>query len=51
MSEPILYRHFASKRDLYLACLDANVERFRTAFDAKIAELGEENAVAAVGIS
>ncbi|HLX19324.1 MAG TPA: TetR/AcrR family transcriptional regulator [Gaiellaceae bacterium] len=22
VSEPILYRHFASKRDLYLACLD-----------------------------
>ena len=23
VTEPILYRHFASKRDLYLACLDA----------------------------
>ena len=23
MTEPILYRHFPSKRDLYLACLDA----------------------------
>ena len=22
VSEPILYRHFASKRDLYLACID-----------------------------
>jgi AcrR family transcriptional regulator len=51
VSEPILYRHFASKRDLYLACLDATWERFRQGFDAKIAELGEENAVAAVGIS
>ena len=23
VSEPVLYRHFSSKRDLYLACLDA----------------------------
>jgi AcrR family transcriptional regulator len=23
VTEPVLYRHFASKRDLYLACLDA----------------------------
>ena len=23
ISEPILYRHFASKRELYLACLEA----------------------------
>jgi TetR/AcrR family transcriptional regulator len=22
VSEPVLYRHFASKRDLYFACLD-----------------------------
>ena len=27
ISEPILYRHFGSKRDLYLACLD---EAWRT---------------------
>ena len=51
VSEPILYRHFASKLDLYLACLEATFERFREGFDKKIAELGEENAVAAVGIS
>ena len=51
VSEPILYRHFGSKRDLYLACLHYGRENLRDAFDAKVAELGEENAVAALGIS
>jgi AcrR family transcriptional regulator len=31
LSEPILYRHFGSKRDLYLACLDEAWQHFRTA--------------------
>ena len=35
ISEPILYRHFGSKRDLYLACLDMAWSSFRsTAEDA-----------------
>jgi AcrR family transcriptional regulator len=34
ISEPILYRHFASKRDLYLACLDACWARVRELWDA-----------------
>jgi AcrR family transcriptional regulator len=38
VSEPILYRHFASKRDLYLACLDEAWSRLRTAVDQAIAE-------------
>ena len=29
ISEPILYRHFGSKRDLYLACLDEAWTGFR----------------------
>ena len=29
ISEPILYRHFGSKRDLYLACLDEAWASFR----------------------
>jgi AcrR family transcriptional regulator len=29
VSEPILYRHFPSKRDLYLACVDEAWERLR----------------------
>lgn len=49
VSEPILYRHFASKRDLYLACLDSAWESLRAAFEAKLAELGEREAVTAIG--
>lgn len=30
VSEPVLYRHFSSKRELYVACLDAVWERVRT---------------------
>jgi AcrR family transcriptional regulator len=29
VTEPVLYRHFASKRELYLACLDAVWEQVR----------------------
>jgi AcrR family transcriptional regulator len=49
ISEPILYRHFASKRELYFACLDEAWLRLRAAFEAKIAELGAEHAVLAIG--
>jgi len=49
VSEPILYRHFESKRDLYLACLDEAWESLRAAFDAKLAELGDREAVTALG--
>ena len=40
VSEPILYRHFSSKRDLYFACLDEAWRRIRCKLEAKIAELG-----------
>jgi AcrR family transcriptional regulator len=30
ITEPILYRHFGSKRDLYLACLDEAWQAFRS---------------------
>jgi AcrR family transcriptional regulator len=33
VSEPLLYRHFPSKRDLWAACLDAAWGEFREAFD------------------
>jgi AcrR family transcriptional regulator len=49
VSEPILYRHFGSKRDLYLACLEAAWESLRTAFDAKLDQLGDSEAVTAIG--
>ena len=41
ISEPILYRHFASKRDLYLACLEAAWGAMRAALEAKLEELGD----------
>jgi AcrR family transcriptional regulator len=36
VSEPILYRHFSSKRELYLACLDEAWERLRGVFAEKL---------------
>jgi AcrR family transcriptional regulator len=38
VTEPILYRHFASKRDLYLSCLDAAWEECRAMWEEAIAE-------------
>lgn len=38
VSEPILYRHFPSKRDLYLACLDDVWTRLRAAVEEEIAQ-------------
>jgi AcrR family transcriptional regulator len=49
ISEPILYRHFASKRELYLACLETAWTSLRDAFDKKLAELGDAEAVTAIG--
>ena len=37
VSEPILYRHFASKRDLYFACIDEAWLRLRTLWEETIA--------------
>jgi AcrR family transcriptional regulator len=49
ISEPILYRHFASKRELYLACLEAAWASMRDALEAKLDELGDREAVTAIG--
>ena len=38
ISEPILYRHFGSKRDLYLACLDEAWRAFRELAEHAIAD-------------
>jgi len=38
ISEPILYRHFGSKRDLYLACLDEAWRDFRELAEHAAAE-------------
>jgi AcrR family transcriptional regulator len=38
ISEPILYRHFGSKRDLYIACLDEAWRSLRTFAEKALAE-------------
>jgi AcrR family transcriptional regulator len=38
VTEPILYRHFRSKRELYLACLDECWGRLRAAWETAIAD-------------
>lgn len=40
VSEPILYRHFACKRDLYVACLEEVWGRVREHVEATLAEHG-----------
>ena len=37
VSEPVLYRHFPSKRDLYLACLDAGWAHVRRLWEEALA--------------
>jgi AcrR family transcriptional regulator len=37
VSEPILYRHFQSKRDLYIACLEETWSRLRSAVEEIVA--------------
>jgi len=49
VSEPILYRHFASKRELYFACLDTAWERIRLRIQDRIDELGPELGWQAIG--
>jgi AcrR family transcriptional regulator len=49
VSEPILYRHFASKRDLYVACLDDAWRRIRERIEASIAEQGAADGWRAMG--
>ncbi len=38
ISEPILYRHFASKRDLYVACLEESWARLRAKVESVVAD-------------
>jgi AcrR family transcriptional regulator len=44
VSEPLLYRHFASKRALYFACLDEAWGRIRSKLEARMDELGPAEA-------
>lgn len=45
VSEPILYRHFGSKRDLWLACLDAAWDEVRGVIEEKLALLASGVAI------
>ncbi|HXF99011.1 MAG TPA: helix-turn-helix domain-containing protein [Gaiellaceae bacterium] len=49
VSEPILYRHFSCKRELYLACLDEVWRRRREAVERTLRELGPEAGWRAMG--
>ncbi len=50
VTEPILYRHFASKRDLYLACIDEAWRRLRATWEQAVAaEPNPANWVPAMG--
>jgi len=50
VSEPVLYRHFSSKRELYVACLDAVWERVRALWeDALAREQDPRNWLRAIG--
>ena len=41
VSEPIIYRHFPSKRDLWFACLDEAWLQLRVAIEAKVAAMSD----------
>ena len=50
VTEPILYRHFESKRDLYLACLEETWTRLRALWDEALEqEPDPANSVRALG--
>jgi AcrR family transcriptional regulator len=50
VTEPVLYRHFASKRELYLACLDAVWQQVRVLWETAVErEQDSANWVKAIG--
>ena len=50
VTEPVLYRHFSSKRDLYLACLDAVWARLRAVWEKALErEPDPANVLKAIG--
>jgi AcrR family transcriptional regulator len=49
VSEPILYRHFSSKRELYFACLDEVWRRIRTRIEVEIAARGAAEGWRSIG--
>ena len=51
ISEPILYRHFGSKKELYFACVDAAWSGLRSTLEAKMDEVGPVEAWRELGPS
>jgi AcrR family transcriptional regulator len=52
ISEPILYRHFESKRDLYLACLDEAWARVQALWEKALADEPDPSAwLPAIGLA
>jgi TetR/AcrR family transcriptional regulator len=52
ITEPILYRHFASKRDLYLACLDQAWARVQALWERAVEDEPDPSSwLAAMGIA
>jgi AcrR family transcriptional regulator len=51
VSEPLLYRHFPSKRELYFACLDEAWSRLRDHLAQAMVELGPAEAWRQIGPS
>jgi AcrR family transcriptional regulator len=49
VTEPVIYRHFSSKRALWLACMDEAWVRFQAAHEEKAAALGEGHGMDAFG--
>lgn len=49
VSEPIIYRHFSSKKELWLACLDEAWRELRAAIEARAAVIARTGALADVG--
>ena len=48
VSEPIIYRHFPSKRELWFACLDEAWRELRTAIELRAASVARTGALATV---
>jgi AcrR family transcriptional regulator len=48
VTEPVLYRHFASKRELYFACLDEAWAQLREAWEEAVERIGPEAAPLAI---
>jgi AcrR family transcriptional regulator len=51
VTEPVIYRHFPSKRALWLACVDEAWRRFQAAHERKVASLGVGQDVDAFGLA